>query len=348
MIRPLCLATLLLVAPLAAQQTERFTLAGSEVAIYNLVGALSVVGGNGPEVVVNVTRSGLDAGRLTVDHFPVRGLPALRIVFPGDRIVYPAMGRHSNTQLTIREDGTWGGGDWDRHRDGSHQIRISGDGDGLEASARMDITVPAGRKVRLFVGVGSVDIRNVDGTLLVDVASANITSSATQGNFILGTGSGDIEVSNHDGGLSLDTGSGDIAVTTQKNGALNIDTGSGSVRTSGITASTIKIDTGSGDIRLGDVTATRASLETGSGSIEARFRTPVEDLSVETGSGDVLLRLPDGLNVTVDLETSSGDLTVDFPVQLIHKEDSSLRGRIGDGRGQIRVESGSGDISLLK
>ncbi len=348
MICQLRFATLLVAAPLAAQQAERFTLAGNEVAIYNLVGTLRIDRGSGSDVVVSLTRSGRDARQLTVEQTTLRGIPSLRVVYPAGDIVYPAMGRHSNTQFWIRDDGTWDGMDWGRRRNGAREVRIAGSGSGLEASAQLEISVPAGQKLKLFLGVGAVHVANVDGALSVEVASAGITSRETRGQLSLETGSGDIEVSNHDGALSLESGSGDIAVTAQKNGELHIDTGSGSIRTSGITAATLNIDTGSGDLLLGDLTATRAVLETGSGSIEARFLAVIEDLAVETGSGDVTLRLPEGLNVTVDLETSSGDLTLDFPVQLIRKEEHSLRGRIGEGKGRIAVESGSGDISLLR
>src|SRR4051812_25533704 len=51
-------AALLLVIPtvVAAQQVERVTLDGREVAVYNLVGRLRVEGGTGDKVVVEVTR----------------------------------------------------------------------------------------------------------------------------------------------------------------------------------------------------------------------------------------------------------------------------------------------------
>ncbi len=348
MIRPIACAALIAAAPLAAQQSERFTLAGPEVSIYNLVGSLALERGSGADVVVTVTRSGRDAERLTIDHSDIRGIPALRVVYPGDRIIYPAMGRRSSSQFTIREDGTWNDNDWGRNRSGGRRIEIAGSGSGLEASARLQVSIPAGKKVTVRLGVGSVDVSNVDGKLSVDVQSADIASRGTRGSLSLDTGSGDITVTGHDGALSLDSGSGEIEVSGQKNGELSIDTGSGSVHGSGLSASAVNIDTGSGDIRLTDVTTLRASLETGSGSIDAGFRGTIEDLEAETGSGDITLRLPEGINATVDLETSSGDLTLDFPVQLIRKEESSLRGRLGDGKGRIAVESGSGDISLLK
>jgi hypothetical protein len=347
-IRPVALAILFAAGPLLAQQPERFTLAGREVAIYNLVGSLTLERGSGSEVVVTLTRSGRDADRLTIDQSELRGIPVLRVVYPGDRIVYPAMGPRSNSQFTIRDDGTWDGNDWGRRRNGSRRIEVAGSGSGLEASARLQVSIPTGKKVAVYLGVGTVDVANVDGVLSVDVQSADITSRGTRGTLSLETGSGDIEASGHDGALSLETGSGDVEMTGQKNGTLSIETGSGSVRGTGLSATSLDVETGSGDIRLTEVSTLRASLETGSGSIEVRFLTAIEDLEAETGSGDIALRLPEGVNATVDLETSSGDLTVDFPVQLIRKEENSLRGRLGDGKGRITVESGSGDISLLK
>jgi hypothetical protein len=50
----------------------------------------------------------------------------------------------------------------------------------------------------------------------------------------------------------------------------------------------------------------------------------------------------------VDLDTGSGGFEVGLPLELVRKDENSLRGRIGDGRARIHVETGSGDIALLK
>ncbi|HEU4955749.1 MAG TPA: hypothetical protein VFT28_14280, partial [Gemmatimonadales bacterium] len=50
----------------AAQQPERFQLQGDDVAVYNLVGAVSVEAGTG-NVTVDLTRTGRDAAKLKVE-----------------------------------------------------------------------------------------------------------------------------------------------------------------------------------------------------------------------------------------------------------------------------------------
>ena len=51
---------------------------------------------------------------------------------------------------------------------------------------------------------------------------------------------------------------------------------------------------------------------------------------------------------TVDLQSSSGDIESAFEISTTRIERDTLRGTFGDGRGRIAVETGSGDVSLLK
>src|SRR5207247_728196 len=105
-----CLAVAALFAPHTARaQTERHTLSGQRVAVYNLAGKLHVEPTTGAQVTVEVTRGGHDASHLRVESGDVRGRPALRVVYPGaDRIVYPDMRSSGSTTLTVNSDGTFG------------------------------------------------------------------------------------------------------------------------------------------------------------------------------------------------------------------------------------------------
>ena len=71
-------------------------------------------------------------------------------------------------------------------------------------------------------------------------------------------------------------------------------------------------------------------------------------MKVETGSGDVTLKVPPTLGAEVDIETSSGDIETDFEVAVTRHARDHMTGRIGDGRGKIAIETGSGGIKLVK
>jgi lia operon protein LiaG len=334
----------------ALAQTERITLAGPEVAIYNLVGTLKVEGGSGSDVVVEVTRAGRDAQRLTVQRGDVRGRPALRILYPEDRIVYPRDGygnRDNRSTFSVGDDGILGDDDqrgWNRGR----RIEVRSSGDGFEAHADLRVTVPKGKTVFLRHGIGETTIDNVDGRLNVSVAASRVRASHVRGALTLDTGSGGVEVTDMTGDLNLDAGSGGATLEGVRGGKLNMDIGSGSLRGRAIDVSELVADVGSGGIRLSDVKTPRLHLETGSGGSDVELLGPVDDIQVEAGSGGVTLRLPANLGATVDIETGSGGIDTDFEVKVQRMERHALRGTVGDGRGRVRIEAGSGTVRLLK
>src|SRR5688572_10081776 len=171
----------------AFAQTEQRAVKGTTVAIYNLAGRLRAVAGTGDAVTVEITRGGADASRLRVETGTLRGRETLRIVYPGDRIVYPDS-RRSRTSINVREDGTFGEGDWrDFDRD---RVDIRGYGPGVEAFADLVVRVPKGQKVELFLAVGRVEVTGVEGELMVDVSAADVDVSGVKGNLVLDTGSG--------------------------------------------------------------------------------------------------------------------------------------------------------------
>jgi lia operon protein LiaG len=338
----------LLLRPMAAwaQQGERYTVDGDEVVIYNLAGSLTVEPGTGA-VSVEVVRGGADAAKLRVERGEVDGRETLRVVYPAESIVYTGIERGSSTTLRVREDGTFGDGDSRDHHDG-RKVRVSGQGEGLRAHADLKVRMPAGQRMSLYLAVGSVSITNVNGELLVDGHSAPITASGTKGTLVLDVGSGPVKVSGAEGSLKVDTGSGPVEVSGFRGGELSIDTGSGGVTGSQLQASEIQIDTGSGDIQLTAVTSPVLMLETGSGSVGADLHGPVRELAVETGSGDISVRAPASLAAEVEIETASGGIETDFQLQVTRHSRDHVVGQIGSGTGRVAIETGSGDVRLLK
>jgi hypothetical protein len=339
-----CLLLLPTAAP--AQQGERYTLDGHDVAIYNLAGTLTVEPGAGT-VSVDLVRGGPDAARLRVERGELDGRETLRVLYPGESVVYAGIERGSSTTLKVRDNGTFGDGhSGERHW--GRGVRVSGQGDGLRAHADLKVRMPAGQRLSLYLAVGKVSITNVNGELLVDGHSAPVTASGTKGTVVLDVGSGPVRVSGAEGNLIVDTGSGLVEVSGFSGGELTIDTGSGGVIGSELRASEIQIDTGSGDIELTAVTSPVLTLETGSGSVGAELRGPVRELTVETGSGDISVRAPASLATEIEIETASGGIETDFPLQVTRHSPDHVVGRIGNGTGRVAIETGSGDVRLLK
>ncbi len=163
----LAVAAALCVGAAASEAQEEFRLSGSEAAVYNLAGHVELVRGSGSDVVVRVTRGGDDASRLEIEVGQVRGVEALRVIYPDDEVVYPDMGRGSNTQTRVRADGTFGDGGESR----GDRVSIRGSGGGMEAWADIVIEVPAGKTFSVYVAVGEAEARGLDGDIRIDTGS---------------------------------------------------------------------------------------------------------------------------------------------------------------------------------
>jgi len=326
-------------------QTESRTIKGPAVAIYNLVGRVRAVAGTGDGVVVEITRNGADAAKLRIETGPLRNRETLRIVYPSDRIVYPDL-RSSRTNLNVREDGTFSDGSWDER--GRDRVEIRSYGPGLEANADLLVRVPRGQKIELYLGVGRMDVANVEGDLLVDVASAEVDIAGTKGNLTLDTGSGRVAVRDVTGDLNIDTGSGGITIDKVKGNVLHLDSGSGGVQGSDIEVKEFNADVGSGGLRMYRMKASDVNVETGSGGAQLELLSVFDKLIVETGSGGVTVRAPAALSAEVDVETGSGGFQTDFEIITRRVSRNHVQGRIGDGKGQVRIEAGSGSVRLLK
>jgi DUF4097 and DUF4098 domain-containing protein YvlB len=333
-------------AVLAAQQ-ERHVLEGDDVAIYNLAGEISVEAGQG-SVGVLVTRGGAAAEKLRVAQGEIDGRETLRVMYPSDRILYPPPGSGSSTQLRVRDDGTFGDEHDRDERSRGRRVTIVGRGDGLDAHADLRISVPRGQRVAINLAVGKVTLSNVNGRIAVDASSAPVTATGAQGELRVDVGSGEVRVSQVEGDLWVDTGSGSVEVSRYHGSTLSVETGSGDVTGSELEAAELSVNTGSGNIHLTAVTAPEVTLETGSGSVNTDLRREIHSLSVETGSGNIAVTAPATLSASVSIETASGEIESDFPLTVTRHARDHVEGRIGDGKGTIAIETGSGGVRLLK
>lgn len=327
-------------APAIAQESYR--LDGRDVAIYNLAGTVELVPGSGSSVNVTVTAGGDDAARLSVEVGEVRGRMALRVLYPDDQIVYRPEGRgRFQTQVRVREDGTFGGGS------GGDRVEIRSGGSGLEAYADLRIEVPVGMDIAVHNAVGRVHAEGLRANVELNIHSGPLTAIDITGDVSLDTGSGSVTARGIRGEVEIDTGSGGVDVDDISGRIVLIDTGSGGVEGGRIAADRLEVDTGSGGIALEGVSAPDVTLDTGSGSVEITLLEAVENLEIDTGSGRVTVRVPAGLNAQIEVDTGSGGIDVDFPVEVQTMRRNYFRGVVGSGAGRIVIDTGSGGVRLV-
>ena len=344
----LTLPAVLLPAALTAQTAERYTLRGNDVAVYDPAGRVQVVAGSGGDVTVEVTRRGRDAGRLRVLTGEVHGRDALRVVAPAGDLIYPELGRGSSTSFRVRSDGTFGGDDGGFSFFSRDRLDVRGDGSGTEAWADVTVYVPAGRRLAVHVGAGTATARNVDGDLTFDAQAAQVATERTRGRLVVDAGSGPVRVHDAQGQeVNLDTGSGGADVRGVRADRLRVDAGSGSVQGGEWDVGDANVDTGSGGMRLDRVHARKLRLDAGSGSVDLELAGTVDDAKIDTGSGGITLRIPPTLGATLDVDAGSGGVHADVPVQVSRSERDHLTGRLGDGRGRIVIDAGSGGVRIV-
>ena len=326
---------------------QRYELSGNHVALYNLAGNIRIEPGTGSTTVVEVTKGGRDASRLTIRSNAIDGVPTLRVIYPADEIVAPQLQRGSNTNLRVDEEGTFG-----RTRDGRRVNIRSGDradSDALHAQADLVVRVPANVRLDANLAVGDITSNAVNGELELENSSGNITVTGHRGNLNAESASGGISVTNVDGDLDLESASGGITVNGARSASIKIEVASGSIRVTEATATSIDLETASGDIRVTRSRAPTLKAESASGSVRAELDGEVRNVELETASGTAEAVLSASFAGEVEMETASGDIDVDFPINVTSRRRSYLRGTVGSGgSARVYLSSASGDIRLLR
>ena len=336
----------------AAQQPQRFTASERRLEIYDAAGTVTLRRGAGSDIVIAATRAGPDGEGLTfgLDHAGDRAV--FRVVFPVDRIdrIAGPMDAHGGrTSLRLRADGTFGG---DRDEElprarGGAEIEIGGSG-GFRGWGNLEIAVPAGREVRVHLAAGRASLAGVAGDYTLDTWGADVQATDIEGHFLFDTGSGDVTISGAKGTLRLDTGSGDCRVEHVTGDLLDVDTGSGNAVATDATVTRSRFDTGSGDVTLRSFRSPTTLIDTGSGAADIEFgEGPIDDLSIDTGSGGVRLKLPRVLNARLEADPGSGGVNVIRSGAIFERRDEDhLVLRFGDGRGRIKIDTGSGGVTI--
>jgi hypothetical protein len=345
------------VSPAAAEATrtikvELSTPLSAPFAVENLAGHMRVVPGDGATVVAVATvhaESEEIAARFSFDQVAGKaGRPTLRVRYPieeGETVRYAPRG---NDRKSGGWFGGWFGGDSTSTDYDGHRVKVSS-GTGVAMHADVEVRVPKTEIEATFRNVvGSLEAEEVRGTLAFDTGSGDQSLRSVHGKTVAASGSGDITATGAVGDLKCSTGSGDCVVKDFEGDRLACSTGSGDVSLGSARAGKVNATTGSGDIHALDLDAEEFIAGTGSGDIDFSARgSRLLRVKADTGSGDVTLRLGPDASFEARADQGSGDIVSRYPdAQPIVKGKEVLGYRRGDGRTQIKVDTGSGDLVL--
>lgn len=243
---------------------------------------------------------------------------------------------------------------WDRP-----EVKLSGTlGDGVE---RLSVEGD-GRVLRIKVQYPSRNRRAEPSQLVVqmpvladlhvETVSADISVNGLAPRELeLESVSGDIVANGAPRRGDISSVSGDIRVA-MNSPSLRVGTVSGQLLVQGRLNGAIALESVSGDMRLETLgeRARKLSASSVSGDMDLNMGLAEDgEIRMESVSGDLRLRLPAGLSAQVSGESFSGDLAA--PGATIRKEEfgpgSSFRVRYGAGKGDIRLQTFSGEARLI-
>jgi len=208
-------------------------------------------------------------------------------------------------------------------------IHVAAKGEwGEPVYGELELSVPRGiaiemTGVSLAVSIegsaGDVTVSTVEGDISLDGGSGNVALSAVDGSVTLASASGKIAVNAVDGDVSVSESDGAIAVTA-------VD---GDVILEGITSDNVSVNAVDGDIGY-------------DGTIQDGGR-----YVLSTHDGDLNVLIPGGANARISIDTFSGELDTDFPVELegdFGKKRISFT--VGTGKALVELSAFDGTISL--
>lgn len=199
--------------------------------------------------------------------------------------------------------------------------------------SQLRLMVPLQADLEIDSVSADVDVSGIAaGELMIDSVSGDVSVVGAPREASIDSVSGDLRLILNSNKVSTESVSGDVDLRGRLGGEVLVESVSGDIEVSGHQSSVRKLNgnTVSGDIRIGTGLASGGRI------------------GLESVSGNITLQMPAGLSAQVRGESFSGDLSAPG-VQINrpkHGPGSSFEHRFGNGDGEIRLESFSGDASL--
>jgi len=241
----------------------------------------------------------------------------------------------------------------------------------FSADLTLDVTIPEAwlNKLDIVAVSGDISAPDLSGTdIYLKSSSGNIKIHGITGRSIKTetiSGKTEIGVLNGESGF-FKSSSGDIIIDKAVfSDNIDANTISGKYRIDRIECTEADFRSSSGDIVIKDIFSESfksetisgkitlkmkngsAELKTTSGNISAEFEESFDRIKAISISGDVSLTLPHDSQFNLDVKTVSGDIKCnDFPVNISSSNGRQLAGKVGNGSGEVRINTTSGNVTV--
>lgn len=205
---------------------------------------------------------------------------------------------------------------------------------GRMGDTRYEVTVPVGARLELRAVSGDITARGVRGEVEAATVSGDLEVVDATRIAYLETVSGDLKGSNLSGDIRATSVSGDVDLDNVE-GELEVETVSGELRLIGARTKEVRTETVSGDL-------------TYDGTLDPGGR-----YDFHSHSGTIELHVPSSAGGTVRVETYSGSIDSDFPMNIrpgerIENRPKRMEFTFGNGGARITAETFSGDIMIQR
>lgn len=177
------------------------------------------------------------------------------------------------------------------------------------------------------------------------VGSANVAD--VQGMVNASTAGGSLRIGNVEGPVTAQSGGGSLTIGNV-GGNLEARSGGGSINVGRISGS-VKASAGGGSVSIEEA-ADATEVTASGGSVKAYIsRQPSAGFKMRADAGNIDLRLPDSVAISVDASCTAGRVTTDYGLageSSMH--GGSLKGDINGGGPSVVLRASAGNIHLYK
>lgn len=253
---------------------------------------------------------------------------------------------------------------------------VTGSIDAFSGAGSIDLNEVKGRFVKINLGAGDIDLRDIAADLEIMTGAGDIDISKIRGDVDVTTGGGDIEVADVEGTMYLSTAGGRIKVS-ESIGDLVVSTSGGDIELDLIVGD-VRASTSGGDVRIRAIDG-EITVETMAGNIDVfdveRGVNAVsevgdigvyvidsafldsETVEVRAENGDIELSLPRGtaasLRVSLGYDGTLNTERLAARLDMDNARSGYRSGRLrravfslNGGGGRIELKSGSGSVEI--